>query len=256
MQKVLFNFLRFLVLLYVMVGGLLYLLQDKLLYSPSEVVVHDFKEKTIDSDGQKIKVLVLNEGKEKALLYFGGNGESAVTSAKQRAESFSDYTLYLVNYRGYGGSSGVPSKEALYSDALAIFDTFQKEHRDIFLMGRSLGSSVASYVTSKREVKKLVLITPFDSLVNVVADKYPMYPIEWILKDKYDNVENLSNVNGTDIFVMMADADKIVRNERSMALVESLNKSRTEVNVIEGFGHNNLQKFEGYYSSINVFLGK
>jgi esterase/lipase len=256
MNKALFGFLRFLVLLYFMVGGLLYLLQDKLLYHPSEAVEHDHTEKIIESDGLELKVVVLNEGKEKGILYFGGNGESVVNSAKQRAENFSDYTVYLVNYRGYGGNDGKPSKEGLYADALVAYDTFKKEHKELYLMGRSLGSSVASYVASQREVKKIVMITPFDSLVNVAQSKYPMYPIDWILKDKYDNVENLSGAKNTEVLIMMADADKIVPNERTMVLVEALDRSRTELEVIKGFVHNNLQKSEGYYSKINTFLGK
>lgn len=256
MSKVLFGFLRFLVLLYFMVAGLLYLMQDKLLYSPSDAVAHDYTEKLIESEGLNLKVVVLNEGKEKGLLYFGGNSESVLSLAEKRAENFSDYTVYLVNYRGYGGNSGKPSKEALYADALVAYDTFKKEHTEIFLMGRSLGSGVASYVASQREVKKLVLITPFDTLVNVVQSKYPMYPIEWMLKDKYDNVENLSKAKETEVLVVIAEGDKVIPNEHSMALVDTLDKSRTRVELIEGFGHNNLQKFEGYYERIRGFLDK
>lgn len=255
MQKIVFSFLRFIVLLYLMAGALLYLLQDKLLYHPSEAVEHDYTEKIIESNGLELKVIVLNEGKEKGILYFGGNGESVVSSANQRAENFPDYTMYLVNYRGYGGNSGKPSKEVLYADALVAYDTFKKEHKELFLMGRSLGSSVASYVASQREVKKLVMITPFDSLVNVAQSKYPMYPIAWILKDKYDNVENLSKAKQTEIMVVMADEDKVIPNEHTLALVESLEKNRTELEVVKGYGHNNLQKSEGYYERIRGFFG-
>lgn len=254
MPKVLFGFLRFLVLLYFMVAGLLYLMQDKLLYSPSDAVAHDYTEKLIESEGLNLKVVVLNEGKEKALLYFGGNSESVLSLAEKRAENFSDYTVYLVNYRGYGGNSGKPSREALYADALVAYDTFKKEHTEIFLMGRSLGSGVASYVASQREVKKLVLITPFDTLVNVVQSKYPMYPIEWMLKDKYDNVENLSKAKETEVLVVIAEGDKIIPNEQSMALVESLGKKNVQVEVIKGQSHNSISHAENYFSLLNGFF--
>lgn len=254
MSKVLFGFLRFLVLLYFMVAGLLYLMQDKLLYSPSDAVAHDYTEKLIESEGLNLKVVVLNEGKEKALLYFGGNSESVLSLAEKRAENFSDYTVYLVNYRGYGGNSGKPSKEALYADALVAYDTFKKEHTEIFLMGRSLGSGVASYVASQREVKKLVLITPFDTLVNVVQAKYPMYPIEWMLKDKYDNVENLSQAKETEVLVVIAEGDKVIPNEHSMALVESLGKKNVQVEVIKGQSHNSISHAENYFSLLNGFF--
>jgi len=254
MPKVLFGFLRFLVLLYFMVAGLLYLMQDKLLYSPSDVVAHDYTEKLIESEGLNLKVVVLNEGKEKALLYFGGNSESVLSLAEKRAENFSDYTVYLVNYRGYGGNSGKPSKEALYADALVAYDTFKKEHTEIFLMGRSLGSGVASYVASQREVKKLVLITPFDTLVNVVQAKYPMYPIKWILKDKYDNVENLSKAKKTEVLVVIAKGDKVIPNENSMALIESLGKENVQVEVIKGQSHTSLSHAENYFARLNGFF--
>lgn len=256
MNKALFGFLRFLVLLYFMVGGLLYLLQDKLLYTPSDAKEHEFNEKIIESDGLKLKVIVLNEGKSKAILYFGGNSESILALAKKRAEEFADYTVYLVNYRGFGGNEGKPSKDALYADALIAYDTFSKAHQEIFLMGRSLGSGVASYVASQREVQKLVLITPFDSLVNVAQAKYPMYPISWILKDQYDNVANLSKAKQTEVLVVMADEDKVIPNEHTLALVESLEKNRTKLEVVKGFAHNNLHKSEGYYERIRGFLGE
>jgi len=254
MPKVLFGFLRFLVLLYFMVAGLLYLMQDKLLYSPSDAVAHDYTEKLIESEGLNLKVVVLNEGKEKALLYFGGNSESVLSLAEKRAENFSDYTVYLVNYRGYGGNSGKPSKEALYADALVAYDTFKKDHTEIFLMGRSLGSGVASYVASQREVKKLVLITPFDTLVNVVQAKYPMYPIKWILKDKYDNVENLSKAKKTEVLVVIAKGDKVIPNENSMALIESLGKENVQVEVIKGQSHTSLSHAENYFARLNGFF--
>ena len=70
------------------------------------------------------------------------------------AEAFPDRSLYLVNYRGYGGSSGRPSEAGLVADALAVFDHVRTQHPDIAVMGRSLGSGVAVQLAAVRPVDR------------------------------------------------------------------------------------------------------
>jgi len=254
MKKALLGFLRFLVLLYILGAVLLYFLQRDLLYYPSQYIEHEYKEKIIINEGENLRVIVLNEGKKNAIIYFGGNGESVLSLAKRRAKELKEYTIYLVNYRGYGGSTGEPSKDGLYSDALVTHDSIKKKHTNIYVIGRSLGSGVASYVASKREVKKLVLVTPYDSLVNVAQDKYPMYPINLILKDKFDSVENLKNIKDTKVLILMAEGDKVIPNEHSYALAKSLPKELVRVEVITNKSHNSISHEQRYFDVLNGFF--
>ncbi|CAA6815281.1 MAG: Alpha/beta hydrolase [uncultured Sulfurovum sp.] len=243
-----------LLMLYLMGGFLLYALQRDLLYSPSKQVAHDYQEKIVQSEGETLRIIVLNEGKENAILYFGGNNESVLSTAKRRADNLSDFTVYLVNYRGYGGSTGEPTEVGLYQDALVIYDTLKPEHKELYLLGRSLGSGVASYVASKREVKKVALVTPYDSVRSVAQSKYPMYPIDLILKDKFDSVENLSTAKHLKVLILMVEDDEIIPNEHSYALANSMLKKQVQVEVIHNQIHNSISKSKEYFDFLNHFF--
>ena len=75
-----------------------------------------------------------------ALIYFGGNAENVSASLPMLSAAFPDRAIYAMHYRGYGGSSGAPSEEALQDDALLLFDQVYAQHPNILVMGRSLGS--------------------------------------------------------------------------------------------------------------------
>ncbi|CAA6806641.1 MAG: Alpha/beta hydrolase [uncultured Sulfurovum sp.] len=254
MKRILWGIAKPLLMLYVIGGILLFILQRDLLYKPSEKVEHAYKEEIIHYDDQKLRMIVLNEGKEKAIIYFGGNSESVLSTAKKRAEAFANYTVYLVNYRGFGGSTGKATQTALYADALVQYDAVKAKHKEVHLMGRSLGSGVSTYVASKRDVSKIALITPYDSVVNVAQSKYPMYPIDLILKDKFNSVQNLSMVKDTKVLIVMAEGDEIIPNEHSYALVDSIAKENVQVEVIKGQSHNSISHAESYFGVLNGFF--
>ena len=165
--------LKFLVSIYLVVGVLLYVFQRKLLYFPAPREDYSYEKMLLKYEGEVLNTIVLNRGQQRAIIYFGGNGESVVYNGERFMKNFPKHTIYLVDYAGYGWSSGTPSKEKLFKNALFLYDHVVKEHQNISLIGRSLGSGVASYLTSQREVEKLALITPFDSLKNVVQKMYP-----------------------------------------------------------------------------------
>ena len=147
----------------------------------------------IESQGERLKVWVVPRAGSKALLYFGGNAEDVAGNIEEFAAAFPDRSLFLVNYRGYGGSSGQPSEAALFADALAIFDHVRREHSEIAVMGRSLGSGVAVFVASERPVERLVLVTAFDSLVNVATEYFRWLPVGWLMRDRYDSARRASS---------------------------------------------------------------
>ena len=227
------------VFLYLGVGILLFLFQRDFLYFPTKKVDHQFHEEIFKNDNHDINVIVINRGNKKAILYFGGNGDSVAYSASSFAENFQSHTIYLVNYRGYGGSSGVPSEEGIYSDALSIFDDLKSTHSNISIMGRSLGSGVATYVASKREIDKLVLITPFDSIENVAQSRFLIYPMSILLQDKYDSVGRVKDIR-VETLVIISENDEVISFENSMNLVESFTPKQVAYEMIEGATHNNI----------------
>lgn len=109
----------------------LYALQREMLYAQTAEYSTDLNEIALNSSGETLKILELNSGKDNAIIYFGGNAEPVVFNEEPFLDTFTNHTVYLVNYRGYGGSSGTPTEQGLLADALAIYDKLIIYHDSI-----------------------------------------------------------------------------------------------------------------------------
>ena len=139
----------YILLIYLIAGAVLFFYQRKLIYFPSGKIPHSYETLKLENENETIEVIVLNSGRGQALIYFGGNAESVVYNATDFLLAFPLHTVYLFNYRGYGGSSGQPTEKGIYSDALLLFDKVQGKQTKISVMGRSLGSGAATFLASK-----------------------------------------------------------------------------------------------------------
>lgn len=253
MKNFLMVLIKLLLLAYITFGILLFINQRDLLYAPTDKINHLFKEVIFHNDKESINVIVVNDNKEKSILYFGGNGDTVARSAFAFDRFFPEHTVYLVNYRGYGGSSGEPTEKGLYSDALAIFDEIRSKHSDISVFGRSLGSAIATYIASKREFDKLVLITPCDSAKSMAQERFPIYPMSILLKDKYDSVTRAKSIE-VKTLVLIAEKDNVITMKHSKNLIDAFPASKVEVKIIENTGHNNIVQDESYYHELQTFI--
>lgn len=113
----------------------------------------------------------------KALIYFGGNAEDVSLSLPLFSKAFPEYAIYLLHYRGYGGSSGTPSETALRDDAHALFDKVYTEHPSTVVIGSSLGTGVAVHLASQRPASRLILIMSYDSIQDIAAFRFPYIPV-------------------------------------------------------------------------------
>ena len=151
----LLSLVRILLLVYLGYGAYLYFAQRHFMYFPvAEQQNAKIPFETISSNKEKIKLWSVNPGHSKAVIYFGGNAENVLYNATDLQQALPEHSIYLVNYRGYGGSTGSPSQQGLFADALNIFDTLQVRHQQISVIGRSLGSSISLYLASLRPVEK------------------------------------------------------------------------------------------------------
>ena len=240
---------------YVGIGVLLYSFQDKLLYHPTPNIKIDYPHIVLHQDDAKVVVHVLKEGHQNAILYFGGNAESMAQSADYIAQQFPNFTCYLMDYRGYGSSTGKPSQEAIYEDALALYDRVKEKHTRISIGGRSLGTSVAAYVAAHREVIKLALITPFDSIVSIAKERYPLYPVSCLLKDTYRLISYVKDIKAKT-FVVMAEHDKVVPRSHSLRLIHAFKKEQLVTAVIKNRGHVDISDDERYYKIMQDFIAE
>lgn len=185
---------------YFLAVGYLYMTQDDQVFNAKMLVVKEqpiesetIKALSFDVEGAKLKGLYRNEGEHAPLiLYFGGNADDAREFVRV-TRPLQGYNIMTLNYRGYVESSGKPSEKALYEDALAQYDAFGKG-KNVIVVGRSLGTGVATYVASKREVKGLILITPYDSILSMAKERYPYFPMDILLKHPFEAVKYIPSV--------------------------------------------------------------
>lgn len=233
---------------YVAVAALLFIYQRGFLYFPSPKIDHGLPIEQFSAQGELIDVVVVNAKNpqsNKAILYFGGNAEAVVHNASQFALALPDYTFYLVNYRGYGGSSGEPTEKGIYADALFIYDSIKQRHDDLFVIGRSLGSGVATFLAAKRGVAKIALVTPYDSILNVAQARFRLFPLSILLKDKYDSVGRAGEVD-SDVLVLLAEHDAVIPLKHSVRLIEAFSPQQVKVKTLLGVGHNDLSDADEY----------
>ena len=238
MKNMLISIVFILGTVYISLCLLLYVMQRQLIYSPTpEPVGLNVDSEIIQSENEFIKVLGLNAGKRNAILYFGGNFEDVSGNIESFKSIFNNSAVYLVNYRGYSGSTGSPSERANYIDALNVYDQLRSKHDSISIIGRSLGSGVATYVAVHRELDRLVLVTPFDSIEQIAKLNYPIFPVSIMLKDKYDSYSRAHLIEASTL-VIIAEYDEIIPRRNTNRLVDRLNGESTQVSVIPDVTHN------------------
>lgn len=195
-------------------------------------------------------------GKAPLLIYFGGNAEEVSWLVKE-APNFGPRSLVLINYRGYGLSTGSPGEEEFFEDALLIYDHFTAsedvDQGDVVVMGRSLGSGVAVYLASKRPVRSVILVSPFDSLAEVTKTHLPWVPVGTLLRHRFNSLELAPSLT-VPMLAILAERDNVILMKRSRLLVGSWG-GETEVAVIPGRGHNDVDLDSGFWAAIGDFLG-
>ena len=150
------------------------------------------EERTIETpDGERV---VAWYGRARpgrpTLLYFHGNGGSLAIRAPRIARFMDEgWGVYMMTYRGYGGSTGSPSEAANVADARLAYAALVKEGvppRSIVVYGESLGSGIAVRIAAELPVGGVILDAPYTSIVDVAAQAYPFLPVRLFLIDRYE----------------------------------------------------------------------
>lgn len=202
----------FFIILYILICLSLFFFQKNFIYFPQKEISHQEKLLEFSNNNETIKVIVLNEDKEKAIIYFGGNSENVVLNAKDYKNAFKDYTVYMLNYRGYGGSTGIISEKNEYSDSQKLYDLIKNKHKEINIIGRSIGTGIATYIAYNNPINNLILVTPYDSIEKVVKDKFPIFPISLILTEKFEFIKRINKMEAP-ILILKAESDIVIKHE-------------------------------------------
>jgi len=201
------------------------------------------------SDGIVLEGAYIENGKNLPLvLYFSGNANNVIEFLEKTAPKIKNYNFIGFNYPGYAGSEGKPCEKCILKYALEVFDSYSPD----IVMGRSLGSAVAAYVASKRNIKKLVLITPFDSIVNIAKSKYPFLPVEKLVKYKFNEAEWIKKTN-VPVSILLVKNDDVIPQKSIDNLLNNIPDLHKKV-VISGVKHGNIYEYKDIEKVIEKLL--
>lgn len=242
---------------------LLFLFQERLLFHPrpnDQRLVRDWLSNRIEIPAGNSTIegwWANNPDATTAItvLYFGGNGEDVLYTATT-APRLDARRMLLTNYRGYGANKGRPGQKALFEDALAVYD-YVVQHagvdpQQIVLMGRSLGTGVATWIAANRPVRAVVLVTPYDSILMVAQRHYGFTPVRWLLRHRFPSDE-LARRATIPALMLAGERDFIIPAAHATRLCEAW-AGEKELHILKGAGHNNIEQHPHYYPLVNAFL--
>jgi pimeloyl-ACP methyl ester carboxylesterase len=204
---------------------------------------------TLDVPGARVRVSSLFHDGPKALMYFGGNAEDVAFTLPELAALFPDRATYLMHYRGYCGSSGRPTEAALRSDAHALFTMVHSRHPDVMVVGRSLGSSLAIQLAADEAVSRLVLITPFESILAIAQRTAPFLPMKLLLRDPYESWRYAPRV-GCPTLLIAGSRDELVPMGDTENLLRAFRPGVATLRVMEGNDHNSVSDKAEFWEAL------
>lgn len=264
-KKKIFILLFVLLNFYGLLCGVIYFFQENLIFLPTLLqqehvyeMEHPFEEIFITTDdNSRLNALHFKvENPKGVILYFHGNAGN-LQRWGQITSFFVDkkYDVLVMDYRGYGKSTGKKSMEKLYDDANLWYDYVKKQYSEssITVYGRSLGTTFATFVASKNNPKNLILESPFYSIVEVAKSRFPFLPVKSLLHYKFPTYIFINQVS-CSITIYHGTEDSVIAFEQGKKLFNSIQQDAKQFISIQQGGHNDLVVFEEYLLTMDAVL--
>ena len=252
--------------IYIGISIALYYLQDYMLFKP-EKLPEDFqfdyenqetKEYNLETrDGAIINGLrFFPKGESKGVvLYLKGNSKSIKGWGKFAVDfTRHGYNVLMVDYRGFGKSTGKRSQKAIKRDLQLVYNKIKEQTTEdrIVLYGRSLGSGFAAKLASLNNPKMLILDAPYYSLTKVTARYAPFMPLSLLIKYPLPTYKWLKYVQ-CPIHIIHGTNDKLIPYKTSVKL-SKVNPKLTKLHTVIGGGHKDLNNFESYHRMLGDII--
>ena len=264
-MRLMLTTILWLVLLYLAVCAAAWSYQSRLIFpgakaSPAQYQTYSEQQIQLQREGVKLEGWVLTSAETSSneaapvLIYFGGNGEDVVTMLP-KLEKFGAATTYTFNYRGYGHSEGKATQESLFDDALAIFDHISAQHAAgarIVIVGRSLGSAVAGYLATQRDIHGLILLTPLRSAIANGKRMLPFLPVKYLISHPFD-LTTMAKDFTCPVLVLIAEADTLIPPSDSQQTYHAITSPKRVV-TLSGVGHGNVFDNPNALKAVQRFL--
>lgn len=177
-------------------------------------------------------------------IYFAGRGEDVRITAEALHWLPEGFGFAAVNYRGVADSQGHPSEIASVADARQFANHLRRAfpHARLHVVGRSLGSGVAIQLVTQQHFSSLQLITPYDSMLEVVKKRFPLVPLSLLLRHQFNSLAHCKEV-AAKTQVLLAEHDDVVLPERSQKLIAAW-PTPINVQTISGSNHRGIMGLE------------
>lgn len=216
------SFLTKAILLYLGLLLLMFVFQRSLMYYPqygnydATQIPDNFQEVLIQvNDKLKIKGWLhkKNLANKKTVLYFHGNA-GTINDRIYRLREFEkmDINFLIISYRGYSDNDGKPNEKGLCEDAnaaLKFLNELGVQNKDIFLYGESIGTGIVTQIAQNKNFAGIILEAPFTSAVDVAKKLYPIFPVSFLILDRYQSIDKIKNIN-SPILVIHGGNDKLI----------------------------------------------
>ena len=256
-------------ILYIIGGYLLlilivYLVQERFIFKPEKlkqdfIYKYDapFKELFFDVEpGVRINGLHFTVKDPHGLvLYFHGNTRSIKGWARYATDFFRyNYDVVLVDYRGFGKSTGKRTEKDMLNDMQFVYDKLAAQYtqQHIIVYGRSLGSGFATKIASDNKPRYLILDAPYFSFRKVIERFLPILPVRLVLRYQLRTDKWIGQVS-CHTYILHGTKDWLIPITNSEKL-QALNPKKITLIRIRGGGHNNLPTFPEYHNFIRDIL--
>ncbi len=240
---------------------MLYFLQDYFLFKP-EKLPKDFQfhydnqeiqEYNIETrDGETINGLHFKAKQSKGLVFYLKGNSKSIKGWGKFAVDFTrhGYDVIMVDYRGFGKSTGRRTQKAVKRDMQVIYNKLKEKvsERYIILYGRSMGSGFAAKLASMNNPRMLILDAPYYSLSKVAKKFIPFMPLSLLIKFPMPTYKWLKYVN-CPIHIIHGTDDRLIPYKTSVKL-SKIKPELSKLYTVIGGGHKDLNTFESYHEML------
>jgi uncharacterized protein len=253
--------------IYIVCGVALYFLQEKFLFHPQPLPAdhvytfqQPFKEINLPVSEEKnlsiIQFTVPDSVCKGVVLYFHGNRRNIERYAPF-ATNFTKhhYEVWMIDYPGFGKSTGTLSEETLYKDAAIFYKMANARFSSdsIIIYGKSIGTGIATYISSRTDCKRLILETPYYSIDALMNHYAFMYPVSAMTKYHLPSAAYMEKVDAP-VSIFHGDDDEIIPYKNALRLVAAAKPGQAELITIKEGKHNNLNDFPLFHTKLDSLL--
>ena len=260
LQKAVFLLLALMLL----IMGLLHVFQEKIIFLPEAIdkeyvyqFPFDFEEVNLKTaDNQTINALHIKAKNPKGVvLFFHGNKGNLIRWG-EITSYFTQfkYDVFVIDYRGYGKSTGVFNEKKMYEDALLSYNYVRKFYKEenIVVYGRSLGTTFATKVASEHDPKHVILEAPFYNLHHAANFKYKIIP-QFLLSFKFNSNQIISKIK-SPITIFHGTEDETTPIAGSKQLFKLITATKKELVSLQNGTHHNLRDFQKYTTTLKTIF--